>query len=87
MVRHPYDFFEDQVLWLNKMKVVVEERYRRKITGNAMVQLAMDLFIRDYRRRGQDSALVRHLVRRPGTNEGTEDRRDERTDERSLEGS
>lgn len=87
LVRHPYDFFEDQVRWLNKMKVVVEEKYRRKITANAMVQLALDLFIRDYRRRGQDSSLVRHLVRPPHTKDGTEDRTEERTSERPLEGS
>jgi hypothetical protein len=60
--RRPYDFYADQVRWLNRMKVDVEERYRRKITSNAMVQLALDLFIADYRARGPRSYLITRLV-------------------------
>ena len=60
--RRPYDFFRDQVLWLNKIKVEVQEKYGRRITANAMVQLALDLFIEDYKRRKDRSKLVTKLV-------------------------
>jgi len=67
--RRPYDFYSDQVRWLNRMKVEVAEKYRRKITANAMVQLALDLFIADYRSRGRRSALIRTLVLREADRE------------------
>ena len=60
--RRPYDFFRDQVLWLNRMKVEIEERYGRRVTANAMVQLALDAFIEDYKKRKQRSRLVTRLV-------------------------
>jgi hypothetical protein len=60
--RRSYDFFHDQVLWLNRMKVELEERYDLQITANAMVQLALDLLILDHRRRGRHSQLMAHLV-------------------------
>jgi len=60
--RHPYDFYKDQVLWLNKVKVEIQEKYGRKVTASAIVQLALDLFIRDYRKRGERSSLITDLV-------------------------
>ena len=76
IVRHPYDFFRDQVLWLNRMKVEIEERYGLQVTANAMVQLALDLLILDYRATGLHSHLMTHLVfgRPPGgdVEQGTE---------------
>lgn len=60
--RRPYDFFRDQVLWLNKTKVEIQEKYGRRVTANAMVQLALDLFIEDYKRRRGRSKLVTKLV-------------------------
>ena len=68
--RRPYDFFKDQLLWLNKTKVEIEERYERRVTANAMVQLALDLFIKDYRRRGERSKLITHLVAEQWTSGG-----------------
>ena len=77
--RRPYDFFHDQVQWLNRMKVTIEERYHRKITANAMVQLALDRLIQDYQRRGRDSALVTQLVRGRQPEDGTAQRLGGRT--------
>lgn len=85
--RHSYDYYHDQVQWLNRMKVQIEERYRRKITSNQMVQLALDLFMADYRRRGQDSALVRRLVRREPVEKGADDCPKDRRVEPPSEGS
>ena len=61
-IRRPYDFFEDQVLWLNRTKLEIQERYDQRITANAMVQLALDLLIADYKRRKERSKLVTKLV-------------------------
>ena len=60
--RRPYDFFRDQVLWLNRTKVEMQEKYGRRVTANAMVQLALDLFIRDHKRSKERSQLVTHLI-------------------------
>jgi len=60
--------------------VEVAEKYRRKITANAMVQLALDLFIADYRARGRRSQLIRTLVLREPDSERSEDREEERPD-------
>lgn len=64
--RHPYDFYGDQVLWLKCTKLDIEQQYGVQVTANAMVQLAVDLLIADYERNGQNSKLVKRLVRRPG---------------------
>ena len=66
--RRPYDFFGDQILWLNKTKVEIQERYGWRVTANAMVQLAVDLLMQDYKRRKERSKLVTKLV----TNQPTE---------------
>ena len=68
--RRPYDFYRDQVLWLNKTKVEIQEKYGQRVTANAMVQLAVDWLIHDYRRRKERSKLVMKLV----SNERTEER-------------
>jgi hypothetical protein len=60
--RRPYDFYSDQLLWLDRTKVELHERYRRRITSNAIVQLALELLIRDYRARGRHSRVITHLV-------------------------
>ena len=70
LTRRPYDFFRDQVLWLNRTKLEIQERYDRRITANAMVQLAVDLLIEDYGRRKERSKLVTKLV----LNQRTEER-------------
>ena len=62
MERRPYDFYVDQVLWLNRMKVQLQETYRCRVTANSMVQLALDMLIRDYRERGVRSHIVTQLV-------------------------
>jgi hypothetical protein len=70
VTRRPYDFFRDQILWLNRTKVEIHEQYDRRITANAMVQLALDLLIADYKRRKERSKLVTELV----LNQRTEER-------------
>ena len=60
--RHSHDIFHDQVRWMNRVKLDVEESYGARITSNAIVQLALDLFISDYEANGNDSALIRTLV-------------------------
>ena len=67
--RRPYDFYRDQLLWLKRTKVEIEERYGSRVTANAMVQLALDLFIEDYKRRKEGSKLVTNLVLEQRTNE------------------
>lgn len=83
--RHPYDFYVDQILWLNHMKVQLQETYGCRITANAMVQLALELFIQDYRKRGSHSHLVSELALKQRTEETPEaatEEADEGTDGR-----
>ena len=60
--RHSHDIFQDQVRWMNRLKLDLEERYGAKVTGNAMVQLALDLFRDDFLSHGEQSGLIRVLV-------------------------
>ena len=60
--RRPYDFYQDQVLCLKEIKLEIEKRYGRRVTANAMVQLAVDLLIEDYRRNKERSKLISKLV-------------------------
>ena len=62
--RHGYDIYKDQILWLNKTKVGIQERHGCLVTANAMVQLAMDLLIEDYKKRKDRSKLITRLVPR-----------------------
>lgn len=64
IVEHrPYDFFQDQVRWLNRKKVEFEEQHGKRIAATAMVQLAVDMLIADFEANGEDSQLVRVLVK------------------------
>ena len=54
--------YRDQVLWLRQVQLDVEKRYGRRITGNAMVQLAVDWLATDYRKNRSHSRLIRELV-------------------------
>lgn len=69
--RHSHNIFQDQIRWMNRVKLDLEERYDVRVTGNAMVQLALDLFREDFIRNGEGSSLIRILVhgdpRRPET--------------------
>ena len=60
--RHSHDIFQDQVRWMNRLKLDLAERYGAKVTGNAMVQLALDLFRDDFLSHGEQSGLIRVLV-------------------------
>ena len=64
-----YDFFRDQISWLNRQRLELKERYGRQVPATVMVQLALDLFIRDFEEQGEDSQLVRVLIKgeRPTT--------------------
>ena len=61
--RHSHDIFQDQVRWMNRVKLDLEERYGARVTGNAIVQLALDLFRDDFQLQGEESNLIRVLVR------------------------
>jgi hypothetical protein len=61
--RHSHDIFHDQVRWLNRAKLEIEERYGRRVTGNALVQIALDLLRMDYEMNKGRSNVVRVLVR------------------------
>lgn len=69
--RHSHDIYLDQIRWMNRLKLEVEETYGVKLTSNAMVALAVDRFREDYEGNGDDSALMRVLVR--GEARGPED--------------
>ena len=60
--RHSHDIFQDQIRWLNRLKLELGERYDVPVTGNAMVQLAVDLLREDYVRKGNQSRLIRVLI-------------------------
>jgi len=60
--RRPYDFYRDQVFWLKETKLDLEKRYGQTIPANAIVQLALDLLIEDYKRHGDRSKLVLKLI-------------------------
>lgn len=60
--RHSHDIFQDQIRWLNRLKLELSERYDVPVTGNAMVQLAVDMLREDYVRKGDQSRLIRVLI-------------------------
>lgn len=84
--RHSHDIFQDQIRWMNRVKLDLEERYDVKVTGNAMVQLALDLFREDFIRNGEASSLIRTLVHgdppRPETDGGSDRSRAGQEDDR-----
>ena len=57
--RHSHDLFLDQVRWINRVKLDVEEVHGTRITGNQLVQLAIDLIRDDYEHRRDRSLLIR----------------------------
>ena len=62
--RHSHDLFRDQTLWMNKLKLEIEEKYGRRVTGNEIVQTAIELLRADYTAHKNDSTLIRVLVKR-----------------------
>ncbi len=60
--RHSHDIYVDQIRWMNRLKLDVQETYGAKITSNEMVQLAIDLFRADFERNGEASQFMRVLV-------------------------
>jgi hypothetical protein len=61
--RHSHDIFRDQVRWMNRTKLEIEETYGKRITSNAIVKLALDLLIDDFERHGESSKLISSLTR------------------------
>lgn len=59
---HAYDIFQDQARWLNRMKLDLEEQYDKRVTGNAIVQVALDKLRLDYEKRGEQSDLIQVTV-------------------------
>ena len=73
--RHSHDIYQDQVRWLNRTKLDLEERYGVKVTGNAMVQLSLDRLRRDFEANGETSDLFRVLVLNEPLRSGSEEER------------
>ena len=65
--RHSHDIFRDQVRWMNRTKLDIEETCGRRITSNAIVKLALDLLIDDFEQHGENSKLIRSLIREERT--------------------
>jgi hypothetical protein len=61
--RHTYDIFQDQVRWMNRLKLDIEEAYNERVTVNGLVTLALDLLREDYELNGEGSNIIRVLVR------------------------
>ena len=61
--RHTYDIFQDQVRWMNRLKLDIEEAFNERVTINGLVTLALDLLREDYELNGEKSNLIRVLVR------------------------
>jgi hypothetical protein len=59
----PYDFFQDQIRWLNRRKLEFEEKYGKRVPATAMVQLAVDLLIADFEVNEEESQVVRVLIK------------------------
>jgi hypothetical protein len=60
--RHSHDIYADQIRWMNRAKLEILEAYNAKVTGNEMVQLAIEVLRDDFERNGEDSLLFRVLV-------------------------
>ncbi|MEZ4554200.1 MAG: hypothetical protein R3B59_09870 [Dehalococcoidia bacterium] len=73
--RHSHDIYQDQVRWLNRTKLDFEETYGVKVTGNAMVQLAIDRLRTDFEAEGEASDLFRVLVLNEPLRSGEEEER------------
>ena len=63
--RHSHDIFIDQVRWMNRLKLELGEEFGVKLTGNALVQLAIDMLRRDFDAHGERSELFRTLIAEP----------------------
>ena len=61
--RRSFDFYWDQLHWLNRTRHHIQEHYGQLVSANAMVRLALDLLIADHKRRGHQSKLIIRLVR------------------------
>ena len=60
--RHSHDIFHDQVLWMNRIKLELEEQYGRRVTSNAIVQLAIDRLQRDFEAEGHPFEITNTLI-------------------------
>jgi len=64
--RHSHDIYADQIRWMNRMKLEVEELYGRRLTTNAIVQMGVDMLRNEYERLGPSATMVRLAEKRPG---------------------
>ena len=62
--RHSHDIFRDQVRWMNRTKLDMQETYGKRLTSNEIVKLALDLLIDDFKRNGESSKLMTALILR-----------------------
>jgi len=60
--RHSHDIFRDQVLWINRLKLELEEQYGKRVTSNSIVRLAIDRLRADFQANGGNTitALLIH---------------------------
>jgi len=69
--RYSHDLFKDQSRWMNRVKLEIEEKYGRRVTGNEIVQLALDHLMTDYQRSKSKSTLIRALVNGENVTDGS----------------
>jgi hypothetical protein len=62
--RFTYEIYLDQVRFMARLKLDLDEAYGVKLTNNSMVSLAIDALFRDYEINGDQSQLMRVLVNR-----------------------
>jgi hypothetical protein len=62
--RHSHDIFRDQVLWINRLKLEIEEQYGRRVTSNSIVRLAIDRLRADFEVDGGET-ITALLIQEP----------------------
>jgi hypothetical protein len=62
--RHSHDIFRDQVLWINRLKLELEEQYGKRVTSNSIVRLAIDRLRADFEKDGGE-AITALLIEGP----------------------
>jgi hypothetical protein len=62
--RHSHDIFRDQVLWINRLKLELEEQYGKRVTSNSIIRLAIDRLRADFEKDG-GGPITALLIERP----------------------
>ena len=60
--RHSHDIYHDQILWMNRVKLELEEQYGQRVTSNAIVKLALDRLRHDFEAGDDRSEITGRLI-------------------------